>query len=468
MPHKKHRIEVFNAEKPSFLPDMPEEQEPEGLASDDPGAASLAHYRQMAEYSLDGIVITDLDGRVLIANPAVLGMLEVDSTTASRPLTVFDFVAPESMESARQDFFSMQDHLRGTLRTYRAVTSRGRRLFVEVVGNRIQYDGEPANIISVRDVTRRHAMEDALRTSEQKFELLANTSIDIINYHTADLNLTYVSPAVRAILGYEPHELCGRNLREFACPEDFSSIRGVHEALVNGDGESATLEYRMFHRDGHVIWLESTVHAIPDPADGRVREFYTITRDITLRKRAEETAHRRDRVLHGFATASGFLLTGRLRDPIPRVLETMGDAMGADVAYIYEDVLPGAGGRHTAVRRSRWARETTGAPGVHRTGTCGEGHHFPAAWSQRLASGVWISGCISRFSGTDRDVLEDLQILAILLVPVFVRGKYWGFIGVSDRTNDRIWADTEIEILMTLAATIGLIIETRPEVFGHQ
>ncbi len=443
---------------------MASDQKPGDLSFEEGITQTLAHYRQMAEFSLDGIVITDLEGRVLIANPAILAMLEIDSTAACQPLKVFDFIAPDSMEIARHHFSLMSEGRRGSMRTLKAVTSRGRILSVEVLGNRISYDGQPANIISVRDVTEREAMEDALQTSEMKFELLANTSIDIINYHDAGLAITYVSPAIRAILGYDPRELLGKKILAFACPDDIDHMQDIHRQLMSGERDSATLEYRMFHKDGHLVWLESTVHAITDPADGLVKECYNITRDITPRKMAEETAHRRDRVLHGFATASGFLLTGRLRDPIPRVLETIGDAMGADIAYIYEDTLSPAGEHHTTVRRSRWAREATGT-GSHRTGTCGEGHHFPAEWSHRLASGIWISGCMSRFCGQDRAVLEELGILSILLVPIFVGEAYWGFIGVSDRTSDRIWADTEIEILMTLAATIGLIIGKRPELF---
>ena len=426
-------------------------------------AENLAHYRQMAEFSLDGIVITDLEGRILIANPAILEMLELDSTTAAQPLTVFDFLAPESLGEAKHAFFAMREGRRGILRTFHLISARKNLRQIEVVGNRITYDGCPATILSARDITERLAIEAALKTSERKFELLANTSIDIINNHDSDLILTYVSPAVRSILGYEPEELLGKCVLDLTYSGDKEFLQETHNALVNGERDVATLEYRMLHHDGHIVWLESTVHAISDPAGGGVKDFYNITRDITARKTAEELAHQRDRVLHGFATASGFLLTGRLKEPVPRVLETIGEAMGADVAYIYKDVLKGTGGSHTAIRRYRWARETI-RTGPHHTGTCGEGHAFPADWSHRLASGIWISGCMSRLSGADRGVLEDLGIHAILLVPIFVHDAYWGFIGVSDLNVDRVRADTEIEILMTLAATIGLVIEQRPGV----
>jgi PAS domain-containing protein len=145
---------------------------------------------------------------------------------------------------------------------------------------------------------------------------------------------------------------------DFAYPEDIPVIVGVHNSQVSKENDSAMLVYRMVQKYGHVVWLESTVRAIPNPLTGEVSEFYNVTRDITLRKTAEDIAHRRDRVLHGFATASGFLLTGRLKDPIPRVLATIGEAIGADPAYIYEDTGNSPSGSNVPVRRFHWVAKT--------------------------------------------------------------------------------------------------------------
>ncbi|PKG31190.1 PAS domain-containing protein, partial [Methanoregula sp.] len=178
-------------------------------------AETLAHYRQMAEFTLDGIIIADITGRILITNPAIISLLELDSTTAAQPYTIFDFLEPESLEPATRDFHAVVAGAKGVLRVYRIRSARGTPREIEIMGNRITYDGGPAAIISVRDVTERRAMEAALQTSRRKFELLANTAIDIINYHDGDLTLTYISPAVRAVLGYEPEECIGRCVLDF-------------------------------------------------------------------------------------------------------------------------------------------------------------------------------------------------------------------------------------------------------------
>jgi PAS domain S-box-containing protein len=437
--------------------------EPGAVSEEGRLAETLAHYRHMAEFSLDGIIITDLSGRVLITNPAVLEIFEIDSHAASHPLTVFDFIAPDSIDCVQTDFASIRADRNGIVRTYKAKSARGNGIWIEVLANRITFEGEPANIISVRDVTGHREIEESLRRNEEKYRLIAENSPDIITSLTPDLVVNYISPAVETVLGYTPAEVSGESILLFIHQDDRHLIRSAGNDVAGGR-DTVNIEFRILHKNGHFLWFETTSQTVRNEGTGRLLEFYNVSRDITGRKEAEEIAHRRDRVLHGFATASGFLLTGRLKDPIPRVLGTIGEAMDADVAYICEEAPLTPGGEHRAVRHRRWGREPSGN-GIHRI--CGQGPGFPPAWSKRLASGVWISACRSRVGEEERAVLRDLGIQSILLVPVFVSGAYWGFIGVSDLTRDRVWADSEIEILMTLAATLGLVFERRPEVMGE-
>jgi len=416
-----------------------------------------AEYRHLAEFSQDGIIIADLDGRVLIANPSILAMVELGEIPSGRPLNVFDFIAPESMAEARRDFAGMRADRKGIVRTYRIVSAGGNCRHMEVLGNRITYQGRPANILSVRDITGRKEMEFSLRRSEERFRLLAENSPDIITSLSPDLTVDYISPAVETFLGYQPGDIIGCNALEIIHPEDRAFVEATARDVANGN-EEVTLEYRVNLSDGRTVWFETTSRAVRNELTGELIELYNVSRDITKRKSAEEIAHRRDRVLHGFASASGFLLTGRLKDPLPRVLSTIGEAMGADVAYIYEDSLVATDGSHTAVRRYRWEKDIPG-PDTGRTISSESEGYFPVEWSHRLASGVWISGCMNLCSGSDREVLEDLGIHSILIVPIFVSGAYWGFTGVTDFSTNRVWEDTEIEIFMMLAATLGLVFE---------
>ena len=426
------------------------------LLSPDPGfEADLTRYQLLAESSLDGIIITDLEGNVITVNHAALAMFEIASPPGPTPLTVFGFIAPDSLNRVRHDFFNMSPDRKGTTRTYSAITAQGKKLYIETLGNRISYKGKPANIISIRDTTARYEMEERLRESEFKYRMLAENSLDIINVHTPGMQFKYVSPAVRAILGYDPEELTGHNILEIVHPDDHPIILRARELVLSGT-DKVTLIFRVKDCSGQYLWFESISHIVRDIKSGAILEIYNVSRDITSRKTAEETARKRDRVLHGFAAASGFLLTGRLADPIPRVLATIGEAIDADAAYIYQDRATPPSVKYHPERKFRWERrpDENSLPEHHHA--CGE--RFSRNWSRRLASGVWVAGSKGRFSGPERQMLDEMGIQSILIVPIQVGGEYWGFIGFNDCTAERVWADTEIEILMTLASTLGLVI----------
>lgn len=420
-------------------------------------SAGAERYRHLAECSLDAQVITDPAGNVLTTNRAALTLFELDDPEAVRGCPVFRFIAPESLENARRDFASMGPDRKAIMQTYTGITAKGNRITIEVLGNRIVFEGRAANIISVRDVSSRTITEKNLTRSEQMYRDLADNSLDIINHHDARFILTYISPAVKTILGYEPEDAIGRCILDFICPEDIPAMQEMHDSLVRKETDTATLVYRMVHKDGNMVWLESTIRAIPNPLTGEVTEFYNVTRDITLRKFAQDTAHHRDRLLHGFAAASGFLLTGRLKDPIPRVLATIGEAIKADIAYIYEDTGNSPSRSHIPLRKFHWVAKTgemDSTPSTHHA--CGD--KFSREWAERLAAGAWVTGIRSRFPEPIRQMLYEMGVLSILIVPIHVGNVYWGFIGFSDTRTERLWSDTEIEITMTLAKMMGIVL----------
>ena len=144
---------------------------------------SEERFEVLAESSLDGILVTDLEGRVLTANHACLAMFEIDGLPDRQPLNIFENLTPDSVNAARHDFFAMRPDKKGVTRTYFAITARGKNVYIETLGNRITYKGAPANIISIRDVTARHEMEERLRESERRFRTLSDGALEGIMIH---------------------------------------------------------------------------------------------------------------------------------------------------------------------------------------------------------------------------------------------------------------------------------------------
>jgi len=135
-------------------------------------------------------------------------------------------------------------------------------------------------------LTRERKAEAKRRESEARFRSLVQNSSDVITVTDTAGYITYQSPAVYAILGYESDQLVGRRLEELLHREDVDQVATACRALVEGEGrDQARLEFRWAHRDGTWIDVEATVgNSIDDPS---VQGLVFNTRDVSERKELE-------------------------------------------------------------------------------------------------------------------------------------------------------------------------------------
>ena len=148
--------------------------------------------------------------------------------------------------------------------------------------------GEPIRMVgSQQDISDRKRAEAALAESEARYRLLAENAKDMISTHTCEGVFLYVSPASRHLLGYEPDQLLGRSLYEFFHPADAAAWQRTY-TVVGQLPDEYTSTYRVRRQDGSYVWFETTSRAIT-PADSAAEPIILcISRDITLRKQAEE------------------------------------------------------------------------------------------------------------------------------------------------------------------------------------
>ncbi|MEG3959184.1 response regulator [Microcoleus sp. herbarium2] len=123
--------------------------------------------------------------------------------------------------------------------------------------------------------------------TEDRYRLMAENSTDMITRHDPEGIFIYVSPASRALLGYEPSELVGRVPNDYFHPDDLEIIAKAHSKVL-ALPVTYTVSYRIRHKDGQYIWFETTSRTIRDPQTGAVQEIIGISRDITVRKQTEQ------------------------------------------------------------------------------------------------------------------------------------------------------------------------------------
>ena len=127
-------------------------------------------------------------------------------------------------------------------------------------------------------------VDDSKREAEW-YRTLVEEVNDLATVVDTDGTITYVSPAVTRILGYEPNELIGHEGYEFVHPDDRERNAAAVETVLSDPSEPQTVEVRFQHADGSYRWIEATMRN--RVADGLIDGILLSSRDITERKQYE-------------------------------------------------------------------------------------------------------------------------------------------------------------------------------------
>jgi PAS domain S-box-containing protein len=76
----------------------------------------------------------------------------------------------------------------------------------------------------------------------------------------------------------------GKSVLAMVHPDDLGRVRQDIMAIMQNGSYHVTSTFRFRHKDGRYLRFESTTKVIRDEKTGQIREFLSISRDITARK----------------------------------------------------------------------------------------------------------------------------------------------------------------------------------------
>ena len=182
-------------------------------------------------------------------------------------------------------------------------------------------------------------MRRRLMEREEFFQLISDNVVDMIAVVDSNGKRIYNSPSYHRILGYSVAELESTSSFEQVHPDDRQIVvDAAADARKTGVGKR--IEYRMRHRDGSWVYLESTASPVVN-AKGEVESLVIVNRDISERRRLEEQLRQSQKmdaigrlsggVAHDFNNLLGVII-GYAEILQERIAET--DAMRAPVDQI--------------------------------------------------------------------------------------------------------------------------------------
>jgi PAS domain S-box-containing protein len=170
---------------------------------------------------------------------------------------------------------------------FRIVTKTQEIRYGEVFGSRTIYQGKPAVIGTMLDITDRKKAEEALRQSEEKYRNILESIEE--GYYEVDLagNQTFFNDSLCRIYGYPKEEVTGTNYRRFTDQENAKKLFQTFNRVYRTGEPGKVFDWEIIRKDGTRRHVEASVSLQKDTS-GKAIGFRGILRDVTEKKKAEE------------------------------------------------------------------------------------------------------------------------------------------------------------------------------------
>ncbi|WP_435334997.1 histidine kinase N-terminal 7TM domain-containing protein [Haloarchaeobius sp. TZWWS8] len=211
----------------------------------------------------DAVVAVNTTGAVVDLNTAAENVFQVDRDVVVG--SQFDATFPELAGDSVSELVRTVD---------------GQQRYFDVRSATLGTATDPrGQLVTLRDVTDRRQTEEWYRT-------LLERALDIITVIDESGTITYASPSVEPVLGYDATELVGEQAFEYIHPSDRDDVQSVvANALDEPDTEDGA-EFRFRDANGNWRWLEARGRNLLD--DPLVEGFVVDSREITDRKQRQQ------------------------------------------------------------------------------------------------------------------------------------------------------------------------------------
>jgi PAS domain S-box-containing protein len=303
---------------------------------------------------------------------------------------------------------------------------------------------------AMRYAIERKLAQDALRESEARYRAVVEDQTELVCRFVPGGALVFVNEAYQRYYAPEGQDLVGRSFMGHIFHEDRQRVL-EHIAALDSYSPVKMIEHRAVTPDGQVRWQQWINRAIFDE-QGRLTEYQSVGRDITLRKHAEEALLHRNRELTLLNRVGQELsATLELKLVVERLLREVPEIVGAEGASVW-----------------LWDREQGDYLICQAAYLCERGSF---ALDQRVRFGQGIVGWVAQsgrhvivhdtandarfFSGVDEKT--GFSTRSLLAVPLKIRDVVIGVLEVVNKLQGNFVQD-DLTLVETLAASASIAV----------
>ena len=230
-------------------------------------------YRNLVERANDGIIILQ-EGIFKYVNPSLVEMAGCSKEELIENPFV-DFIHEEEVAKVMDNY---ERRLAGetvnSMYETRFKTSKGEVVDAEVNAGSIMYEGKPADLVIIRNITERKRSEEKLRESEEKYRSLFETTGTATIVYNDDKVIRMCNQKFEELYGKPSEEIINRiKWPDFVHPDNLPRMMEYHNQRSTGEPPSnyefkfVTAEGTTRHIFHSVIYLEKTGERIASLLD---------------------------------------------------------------------------------------------------------------------------------------------------------------------------------------------------------
>ncbi len=396
------------------------------------------------EQSIDGIVITDRDWRIVYTNAAYAASVgqvpsELVGRSAAEVASIgLDAAAVAAMYravAAGQSWVSEVDH--------RLPDGSTRRFEANIAPSRDASGAISSWIGTIRDVTEHYRSGLEMRRLWTAIE----QSAEAVVITDAAGAIEYVNPAFERTTGYLRDEVRGQNPRILK-----SGVQGpdfyaeMWATLTSGHSFAGELTNR--RKDGSLFQEDAVISPIVGN-DGAITSYVAVKRDVTRERESESarqrTARERALIAEGLGKLRVMPTTAATAEAICRQVVGLTGAVSATLSYFAPEghVAPIA-----------FIRADDGPAPLRRIP-----HRRSQALRERADGGPWVEAWSRRPWHPYDALFRELGIVAVAAAPVRLGGELLGLLSITSAEADAVTRLTEtLPSLLEIAGFAGALV----------
>ena len=297
--------------------------------------------------------------------------------------------------------------------------------------------------------------EELYKTHLITLSTVYNSVPDLIFCKDTEARYISYNPSFQEFAGSRAAEIIGKTSPEF--------FTGDKEMEVMAEGFLRTDKLVLYQKviAKEEAWLTYPngsrklfeIVKVPMFQDGKLIGLLGVSRDITEHKKMMIEIERQNNLLNTVNHVSAALLepdVEKFEESLLYSMNLLTEAVSVDRVRIWRNSIDD--GEFYCKQIYQWSLDTGLWQDKNPIGKIYYDERIPD-WENILSKGNCINNLVRHLSPNEKEQLSLHGILSILVVPVFLEEKFWGFVSFDDYHSERIFTDNE-ELILRLASRI--------------